>query len=205
VGLFKPNKLNMKKIILFTVMAMLCLNFWAKAQSNIMQLRVGDKLPKAIWDIPMEFYKNGQYTTETLSQYKGKIILLDFWASWCTNCIDALPKIKKLQETFGESIQVLLVNSTGSGETKAKIEHTYAMNSLVLKGLPTIINDSLFKKLIPRSVLPSYSFINSEGQLCGITTAEMINEVNIKGLMDRRLELAEMRRKSRELKKKGGN
>lgn len=198
----------MKKIIFFAVMAVLCLNFWASGQNivNLPQaLRIGEKLPKAIWEVPMAFYKKGQYSTERLSQYKGKIILFDFWASWCTNCIDAFPKVKKLQETFGKSVQVILVNSTGSGETNAKIEHTYQLNHEVLKDLPTLINDSLIKKLIPRAVLPSYAFINSEGQLCAITTAEMVNEENIQGLINRRLELADMRKKSRAAKNKEGN
>ena len=201
----QTKKLNMKKIILFTVMAMLCLNFWAKAQSKIMPLRVGDRLPKAIWDMPVECYRNGKYSTETLRQYKGKIILLDFWASWCTNCIEGFPKIKILKQIFGDALQVLLINSTGSGETHAKIENVYQSNVAALEDVPTLVNDTLMKKLIPHAVLPSYAFINSEGQLCALTTTEASNEANIQGLIERRLKLSEMRKKSQELKKKGAN
>ena len=32
---------------------------------------------------------------------KGKVIMLDFWATWCGPCIDAIPEMKELQEDFG--------------------------------------------------------------------------------------------------------
>ena len=35
---------------------------------------------------------------EVLEEHKGKILLLDFWASWCRDCILALPKTKELLE-----------------------------------------------------------------------------------------------------------
>lgn len=33
---------------------------------------------------------------DVLEQYKGKILIIDFWASWCRDCILALPKTKEL-------------------------------------------------------------------------------------------------------------
>ncbi|MCY3791544.1 MAG: TlpA disulfide reductase family protein, partial [Gemmatimonadetes bacterium] len=34
----------------------------------------------------------------SLSQFKGQVVLLDFWASWCVPCIDNLPKLRKIKE-----------------------------------------------------------------------------------------------------------
>jgi len=34
--------------------------------------------------------------TYTLSQDKGKVVLIDFWATWCPPCVEALPELKKL-------------------------------------------------------------------------------------------------------------
>lgn len=38
----------------------------------------------------------------TLDSYRGKVILLDFWATWCKPCIKALPDLEKLQTQYGD-------------------------------------------------------------------------------------------------------
>ena len=38
----------------------------------------------------------------SLSQYKGKWLLLDFWGTWCSPCLDELPSIQKLYDEMNE-------------------------------------------------------------------------------------------------------
>lgn len=35
---------------------------------------------------------------QVLSQHKGKILVIDFWAGWCRDCLNAMPKAKELEE-----------------------------------------------------------------------------------------------------------
>ncbi len=47
----------------------------------------------------------------SLNAYRGKIVYLDFWASWCAPCLIALPELEKLRKEFPSSkFQVLSVN-----------------------------------------------------------------------------------------------
>ncbi len=39
---------------------------------------------------------------ESLSQYRGSVLLLDFWATWCAPCIASLPEVTKLQQLLGD-------------------------------------------------------------------------------------------------------
>lgn len=49
--------------------------------------------------------------TVTLSQYRGKVVLLNFWASWCPPCKEELPLVDELQKTYGPyGLVVLAVN-----------------------------------------------------------------------------------------------
>ena len=59
---------------------------------------------KALKDTLLTFDGLEKTVEEVLSQYKGKIVVLDIWASWCGDCIAGLPKVKELQETYGKDI-----------------------------------------------------------------------------------------------------
>jgi peroxiredoxin len=58
------------------------------------ELGVGDLAPNAVLET-----LDGDHIW--LSGLKGKVVLLDFWASWCRPCIAALPTLKKLAQTGG--------------------------------------------------------------------------------------------------------
>lgn len=51
---------------------------------------------------------NGE--TFTLSDKEGQVILLNFWATWCTNCVKEMPAIEKLYEEYGDQIVIVGVN-----------------------------------------------------------------------------------------------
>lgn len=46
----------------------------------------------------------------TLSDKENKVILLNFWASWCGPCVGEMPALQKLYEEYGEETEILAVN-----------------------------------------------------------------------------------------------
>lgn len=56
-----------------------------------------------------------------LSDFKGKPVILNFWASWCSPCKSEMPDFEKVYKEYGGKIHFLIVNLTdGYQETKQK-------------------------------------------------------------------------------------
>ncbi|MCC3374799.1 TlpA disulfide reductase family protein [Cohnella sp. REN36] len=50
----------------------------------------------------------------TLGQFRGKPVILNFWASWCGPCQDEAPSLKQLHERHKGDLQILAVNLTAA-------------------------------------------------------------------------------------------
>ena len=90
---------------------LLCPFFSVQAQVNITQktnpalingITVGQAVPGTFW---LQTYGTDK-SDKSLSAFKGKLLILDFWATWCAPCIAMNPKMEALQEQFSGQIQL---------------------------------------------------------------------------------------------------
>ena len=70
----------------------------------------------------------------TLASFKGKIILLNFWATWCEPCKEEIPDLIALQKQYKDEIVVLGFSIDDSAEQLKKYAAEYQMNYPVLVG-----------------------------------------------------------------------
>jgi len=64
-----------------------------------------------------------------LSQYRGQVVLLHFWASWCAPCVREMPLLNRLSQSHNENVKTIFVNV---GESKATIREYLAENGFEL-------------------------------------------------------------------------
>lgn len=69
----------------------------------------------------------------TLSQLRGKVVLVDFWATWCPPCRTAMPHLEKLHQEFGEKgLVVLGVTNEDAGTVRPFVKENKVTFTILL-------------------------------------------------------------------------
>ncbi|MDM1296817.1 TlpA family protein disulfide reductase [Sphingobacterium sp. N143] len=140
----------------------------------IVPLRVGDYVPEDFWHQKMKVYYKGDTAVFSFEKYKGKSLILDFWATWCTYCVQGFPKIAHAQRLFQDHVNILLVNERSTHDDYAKI-HNMRSNQLKNFDLYSIYRDEYLTALFPHGPIPHYVWINPKGRVAAITFAEFVS------------------------------
>lgn len=70
-----------------------------------------------------------------LSSYRGKVVLLDFWATWCDPCRDEIPHFVKLQNKYADQgLQIIGVSMDDEAEPVRDFYQRFRMNYPVVMG-----------------------------------------------------------------------
>jgi thiol-disulfide isomerase/thioredoxin len=120
-----------------------------------------------------------------LSDFKGKVILLDFWATWCGPCKVEIPWFAGFQEKYGPAgLQVVGISVDDTREQLAPFMTQLKMNYVVLQGLG---HDDVQDAYGPMWGIPVTALISREGKICAKhtgMTAKGAFEDQIKSLLN---------------------
>ena len=91
-------------------------------------LAVGDPAPD--WTL-----RDAEGRAHSLSEYRGRVVVLDFWATWCALCSKVMPRMEKLHRKYGgQGVIVLGVSSFETGDPAAVMKKKKCTYGLLLKG-----------------------------------------------------------------------
>lgn len=141
-------------------------------------LQVGDAVP------PVHFSLLLNHTTRQakLSEFKGKLVILDFWATWCSPCIKMIPVMDSLQTRFRDKVQFLAVTYQDEA-TVSKFLQQYTQRYGAQKSIPLITGDTALTKLFYHNQLPHYVWIDNKGVVQAITDMKAVTAENISSLL----------------------
>src|SRR6185312_6972494 len=108
------------------------------------QYAVQEKLGKPAPDFSLTLLDGpGKTKTVTKAELAGKVVLIDFWATWCGPCLMELPEIQKLIELTGKTKKDVVIvalsqdsNPTEIAEVRKLVEKTLDAKKITLTGSP---------------------------------------------------------------------
>jgi thiol-disulfide isomerase/thioredoxin len=102
--------------------------------------------------------------TVSLSEFTGKIVLVNLWATWCEPCLREMPSLERLQLRLGEKITVVAVSEDrGGGKTVEPF-----IDKLELKSIKTYLDPkSTAERAFKVQGLPTTFLIDRKGRVLG--------------------------------------
>lgn len=141
-------------------------------------LKIGDVIPEKVWMTPLSVANAPQKTME-LDKDRDKLILLDFWATWCGSCLKNFPKMEALEKQFEGKLKVLPV----TGEDLATLNKFFASkNGQRFKNLISVAGDPFLSKIFPHYAIPFIVWIK-DGKVLNTTDASQVTADNIQEIL----------------------
>ncbi len=139
------------------------LNFGCSQNKPAPKYLMNQKFPDSVAQFKMENVKGERISfEEVLELHKGKKVVLDFWASWCKDCLEGLPKLQRLQQKT-KNIDYVFLSLDKTGERWKK-----AIKLLAIKGDHYFISEGWKNPLtnyINLDWIPRYMILDEKGRV----------------------------------------
>ena len=116
-----------------------------------------------------EYYEAPDFTLQnldgemvSLSDHRGKVVFINFWATWCGPCRQEVPAFVELQEEYGRDKLIILGISLDQGDLSVvrDFSEQYKINYEILYGTPQVVAEYGGIRSIPTTFV-----IDAEGRL----------------------------------------
>ena len=147
-----------------------------KQLDNVKKTRAGNKSP--------DFeYKTAEGKTIRLSDFLGKYVFIDVWATWCQPCMQQLPHLKKLEKRYHNKNIVFIGISVDSKDQYDTWKTT--LKEKHMEGIQVFADNSFESEFIEAygiSSIPRFIIIDPKGQIVDPNAEKPSKEITIKVL-----------------------
>jgi len=140
---------------LFCPMAAKSQHFFEPSEVTV---RLGERLPESFFDTVHDAVdmKTGAATQVRLGDYRNKLIILDFWATWCGPCLGSLNKLDTIMRELNDPRFVVIPVTGQSAEMIKPIIKRYAWDRA------SIVGDSTLARIFPHDGIPHMVWIKDD-------------------------------------------
>jgi len=120
---------------------------------------------------------NATPKSSNLNALKGKVVVLEFWATWCGSCLIAMPHLSSLQKKFADKLQVIAISS----ESEQRI-------GAFLKSRPSnlwfaVDTGETISKVFPHQLIPHTVVISPLGEVLAYTNPEAVTTLVLDSIL----------------------
>lgn len=115
---------------------------------------------------PSTPFQTGKGEAIEMSSFEGKVLIVNFWATWCAPCIKEMPSLDRLQAAFpGEDFEVVAINQDRGGK---RIAEPFLREKLKLENLAIYLDAKLaLGRAFKNRGLPATYAIDRNGNVVG--------------------------------------
>jgi peroxiredoxin len=135
---------------------------------------------------PQFALKDSSGNTISLTDYRGKVVLLDFWATWCTGCKMEIPWFSEFQKAYrarGFAVVGISMDESGWSVVKPFLTETHVP-------YPILLGDDPIAQRFGIQSLPDTFLIDRRGKVAAAYRAGLVDksniDANIKALLSQR-------------------
>ncbi len=144
----------MKKLIFFLTIVIITSVAFAQDESTL--VKIGDNAPEFTYDA-------GNGVTKSLSDLKGKVVFINFFATWCPPCRKELPQLQKeIFDVYKDNEDFVLL-IFGREQNWKTIDEFKEENKFTMPFYPDL-NRKIFSKFATQSI-PRNFIIDKEGKI----------------------------------------
>lgn len=120
---------------------------------------------------------NSQVDSLSLSKLRGKLVILDFYGTWCGSCQPGIPKLDSLQKVLGDKLQIIVVCHDPNNQTVEKAIAARWKNLHL--SLPFVLSNDTINKIFPHRMVPHEIWIDQRGTVIATTDATAVTFDNV--------------------------
>lgn len=165
--------------LLFLVISLIfSFSIHAQEANHNKPLAIGDRIP----ELELRNVINHSDSVIRSEEWEGKLVILSFWETWCTVCIEQLPKMAALQKEFGDQIMIVPISMDNESKVTRLLNTSKRLHGIKL---PFVTSTNL-KSIFPYRLLPHEVWIDPSGKLTAVTGHKEVNSENIQRVLDSR-------------------
>ncbi|MCU0467648.1 MAG: TlpA family protein disulfide reductase [Arcicella sp.] len=123
---------------------------------------------------------NGNEKNLTLSELRGKIVVMEFWATYCAPCIPSLKHFDRLQNQFGDAVKFIAISEENRDKVDAFIAKKGFKNITYAMDWGRKLNDMFYHHFIPHTVV-----IDQDGIVQAFTSPDEVDQFVIGKMLNR--------------------